>query len=63
MTYENGCCEECWSGSQDVNFGRGWVAVPEGCKDEECECHDKNDPCDDRDAAYDSWKDDQLTEK
>ena len=36
----DGCCDECFSPSQDVNYGYGLVAVPDGCKDEECECHE-----------------------
>lgn len=32
-------CAECFSPSQDVNFGYRDVAVPESCKNEECECH------------------------
>jgi hypothetical protein len=56
------CCEECFSASHDVNFGRGWVAIPDGCKDEECDCHNP-DPTDDGDLAYDSMRDDELTER
>lgn len=33
------CCGECFSPSQDVNFGKGLTAVPESCLDEECSCH------------------------
>ena len=56
--YEMECCEECFSPSHDTNFGRGDVAIPEGCKDEDCFCHN---PDDDGDARYDAMRDDELT--
>lgn len=38
------CCKECFSPSYDTDYilpsGHSVVtAMPEGCKDEECECH------------------------
>ena len=32
-------CNDCFSPSHDTNFGYGEVAIPEGCSDETCECH------------------------
>lgn len=49
------CCEECFVTSRDNGYGN---AEPEGCGDEDCQCH----ATDDGDAGYDAWKDDQLTE-
>ena len=34
-----GCCQECFFPSQDVYVGFVEMAVPEGCRDEECGCH------------------------
>ncbi len=33
------CCPECFVASCDTNLGLGWVAVPDACGDEECDCH------------------------
>lgn len=37
---EDGCCNECFVTSHDVQRGFLTVAVPEGCGDEDCECHE-----------------------
>ncbi len=37
------CCDECFSPSHDTNFGRGDVAIPDGCKESDCPCHSDDD--------------------
>lgn len=37
------CCEECFVLSHDVPTEFGEKAVPEGCGDEECDCHTTKD--------------------
>jgi len=56
------CCEECFVPSHDVPTEFYERAVPEGCGDEDCDCHNP-EPTDDGDLAYDTWKDNQLTER
>ena len=58
--YEDSCCEECFSPSHDVPTEFGERAVPDGCKDDECDCHHP-DPLDDGDQAYDAMRDNELT--
>lgn len=41
--YSNGCCEECWHPEYDRLVGPDYMvsaAMPEGCKDSECPCHE-----------------------
>jgi len=34
------CCKKCFGASQDKDLEPGLVAMPEYCKDPECECHE-----------------------